>query len=63
MTHIMTDMMTHIIIDIKLKLIHSMSSESQILQPKMKCNCSEEFIKKIASTLRFDIDRYLFDNV
>jgi len=48
---------------IKLKLIHSVSAESQILEPKMKCNCSEEFIRKISATVRFELDNYLFDNV
>ena len=53
--------------DLKTKVhfyeIFSVSSESQILQPKMKSNCSEEFIQRISATVKFEIESYLFDNV
>jgi len=48
---------------VRLKLITIASSDTQILQPKLKCNCSEDFITKIAHSVRFELGSYLFDNV
>ena len=44
-------------------ICHLASSDTQVLQPKMKCNCSEDFMRKIAHSVRFELDSYLFDNV
>ena len=48
---------------IDLKIYRLASSDTQVLQPKMKCNCSEDFMRKIAHSVRFELDSYLFDNV